>query len=92
MPLNILDQFWITNDLKQVFISYKVEPGEIWPLFFEVLTQSFLNQLQWLGKSRKHFLKVWDLHDFHDDWFLADLLHQPGEVIIDAFESIELIW
>lgn len=91
MPLHVLDHSRVTDDFKQVFISYEVESGKVGPLLFEVLSEGFLYHLEGSRESAQHLLEIGYLHYLKDDGCLGNLLHQTGKVSVDVLESIELV-
>ena len=88
---DVLDLLRVTNDLEKIFISNKVESGEVRSLLLKVLTEGLLNVFKGVGEALQILLKVGDLHDFGHDWVLGDNLHQSCEVVVNILELGEFV-
>lgn len=84
--------FAVSNDFQQIFVSNKIETREGRTLSLEVLSKSFLDLSEHLGKFLQCSLDLLECKHFQDERMLAHLLHKICELGVDASESLAFLW
>mmetsp|Transcript_10644 Transcript_10644/g.10731 ORF Transcript_10644/g.10731 Transcript_10644/m.10731 type:complete len:340 (-) Transcript_10644:4108-5127(-) len=86
VPLHHLDLFGVPNDFQQVFIAHEVEASEVGALLLEVVAEGLLDLAEHVREPLQSFLEALDGDHLQHHRLRRHLLHQRGELIVDALE------